>query len=179
MNSNATNVHTRRPPRKKKALADDPSSLRGSGSTKCPHPPQSHTSSQPVLDQRVPELLLDAISSVKAAIVSASARLPYGEARQAMAVDEQEQQELTRALREAAERHPAFFRQNKTEIEFCVAWAAVHAAQIDSLLILTDNTNTMEEPGCSPRGSLFVALLVLGPLLIFAVISIVQHLRRV
>jgi hypothetical protein len=113
MNANAKNFHTKRPARKKKPLAAGPSSLRGSGSTQCPHHSQSHQSGQPVLDQRVPELLLDAISSVKAAVVSASVRLPYGEVQQAMAVNEQERQELTRALQEAAERHPRFSDRTK------------------------------------------------------------------
>jgi hypothetical protein len=166
--------------RKKKPLQGRPNPVFENHENKWPsNQAQQHPERRPLLDDRVPAMLIDAISSVNAAIGSASVRVPYSEARQAMALNEQEKHKLTRAIQGVAEKHPPFFAQNKEAIEFCVAWAAVQAAHIDNFLTLTDNTNAVQEPGCSSREALLGVLLVLGPLLIFAGISIVQHLRRV
>lgn len=139
-------------------------------------------SSQPrqeqiVLDERVPGLLLDAISSVNAATASAIMGLPYSEARQAAAPNEEEKRELTCAVREVAEKHPEFFKQNKVAIEFGVAWAAVHAKHFDNLL--TRCSDTLEESACLPLQVLVLVAVVLAPLLILVVVAIAQDARRV
>lgn len=130
-----------------------------------------------VLDERVPALLLDAMSSVNAAITSAITSLPYTEARLAAATDDGEKCELTHAIQEVAEKHPKFFKQNRAPIEFGVAWAAVHAKHFDNLLARGDGT--VEELACSPLQAFLLMAVILAPLLIFAFVSITQHARRV
>lgn len=130
-----------------------------------------------VLDQRLPTMFFDAISSVSAAIASAIATLPYIEARQAMAVDEEETCELTRVIQEVAKKNPAFFKENEAAIEFSVVWAAVHAAHFDNFFAEADSG--VEKSACSPREAFFLAAMIIAPLLILAVVSIVHHTRRV
>ncbi len=181
MNTKAKEFRAKRLGRKKRPFTAGVDSLSASSERRRRHSNQSQPDPerQPALDERVPALLLDAISSVQAVIASASMRLPYGEVRQSTAVSEEQKRQLTHAIREVAEKYPAFFTQNKAAIDFSVAWAAVHAAHFDNLFALTDRTNTGEEPCCSRGDALLAGLLVLGPLLIFAVVSIVHHLRRV
>jgi hypothetical protein len=129
-----------------------------------------------VLDERVPVLLLDAISSVNAAIVSAIVRLPYIEVRQAIAADDEQKRELTLAIQGVAEKYRCVFTENKAAIEFGVAWAGVHAAHFDNFLARPDGPE--EQPALLLSEALFLAALVLAPLLILVVVSIVQNTRR-
>jgi hypothetical protein len=142
---------------------------------------QSHPvpEKNPVLDERVPTLLIGAIRSVTAAIASANMKLTYREAHQAMAVNFEEKRELTNAIQEIVDKHPAFFTENKAAIEFGIDWAGLHGAKFDIIFAITDDANTVERAALSPGEALFVALLVFAPLAIFAVVSLVQHLRRV
>ena len=181
MNANVKRARAEGRLRKKKPTTTSsrsPSSIRR-GTPKCSNQPHPQIERGPVLDERVSTMLLEAISSVNAAIASANTKLTYAEARQAMAVDEEEKRELTSAVQEIVNKHSAFFSENKAAIELCVAWAAVHAAHVDNFSALADSTNTVKEAACSPGEAFLVALLVLGPLAIFAVVSIVRHLRRV
>jgi hypothetical protein len=162
----------KKPPTKQPRL---PSAISGSRRQRSSHS-QPQPGGRPVLDERVPTLVLDVISSIGAAIASASMRVPYSEARQAMASNEDEKCELTRAVVEVAEKHYAFFKQNKAVIELGVVWAAVHVRHFDNFFARVDGA--VEEPVCSPRDALFFAAVALAPLLIFAFVSIVQHSRR-
>jgi len=140
----------------------------------CQSHPQPERS--PLLDERVPALLIDATESVTAAIASATTKLSYREAHQAMAVNCEKKRELIGAIQELVDKHRTFFTVNKAVIEFGVAWAGVHAAHIDKFFAGTDRE--AEQPALLPSEALFLVIVVLAPLLIFAVVSIVQHTRR-
>jgi len=171
---------TRTAQRRRKELpakGPHPTSATGRGRRPRPTESQALTGGQPVLDERVTTLVLDVISSLGAAIASASTRMPYAEARQALASNQDEKYEFTRAVMEVVEKHHAFFEHNRGVIELSVVWASVHASHYDNLFAGVDRTT--EDRACSPREALFFAAVVLAPLLILAVISILQNTRRV
>src|SRR5215471_2267445 len=84
----------------------------------CQSHPQPERS--PLLDERVPALLIDATESVTAAIASATTKLSYREAHQAMAVNCEKKRELIGAIQELVDKHRTFFTVNKAVIEFGV-----------------------------------------------------------
>jgi hypothetical protein len=142
---------------------------------------------RPSLDGRIPGLLFDSLASVQAAIVSASKGVPYRTFRQAMALDQQEKHELTSAAQAVAVKHPAFFAQHKDALEFATVLTAINAAHMDhlfSLLGQSDDSPAQAEPippvehVCSAREALGMALIVLAPLGLFALVLLIQHLRR-
>ena len=142
---------------------------------------------RPVLDERVPGLIFDSLATVQAAIVSASKEMPYRALRQAMALGEQEKHELTSAAQAVAAQYPAFFSQHKDGLEFVAGLMAINAAKIDHLLSLIDQSDgspVRAESGpsgehvCSARVALGIALIVLAPLGLLAVVLIAEHLRR-
>src|SRR5262249_51490660 len=74
-----------------------------------------------VLDDRTLTMLLDAISSVSAAIVSATEGLPYIEARKEIAPNEEEKLPVSRAIKRVASQYESFFTENKVILEFGIA----------------------------------------------------------
>jgi hypothetical protein len=142
---------------------------------------------RPSLDGRIPGLLFDSLASVQAAIMSASKGLSYRTLRQAMTLGEQEKNELTSAAQAVAAKHPAFFAQHKDALEFVIALTAFNAAHMDhlfSLLGQSDDSPAQAKPVppgehvCSAREALGMALIVLAPLGLFALVLLIQHLRR-
>ncbi len=168
------------PTRKK---TQSPKSARASGKqygSKRSHPQPEE---RPILDERVPGLLFDSLASVQAAIVSASKELPYRALRQAMAIGEQEKRELTRAAQAVAAKHAAFLSQHKDALEFVVGLTAINAAQMDQLLLLIDQSDGSPGPAescpsgehvCSAREALAIAVIVLAPLALLALILILK-----
>jgi hypothetical protein len=130
----------------------------------------------PVFDERASTMFLDAFTSVNAIIASAIAGLPYVDARRAMAMDAEDKRELSLAMHAVAEKYAPFFTKHKVALDFGIAWAGIHAAHIDNLFTRADSS--VEQPPFKPSETLFLVALILTPLLIFAVISIVQHTRR-
>jgi hypothetical protein len=148
---------------------------------------RSLSEERPILDERVPGLLFDSLATVQAALVSASKEMPYVALRQAMALGEQEKRELTSAAQAVAAKYPTFFSQHKDGLEFVAALMAINAAKIDQLLTLIDQLNgplLAAEPGpsegqvCSARAALGIAVIVLAPPWLLAVVLILEHLRR-
>jgi hypothetical protein len=148
---------------------------------------RSQSEDRPVLDERVPGLLFDSLTTAQAALVSASKEMPYTALRQAMAISEPEKRELTIAAQTAAGKYPDFFSQHKDGIEFGVAFMAINAAKIDQLLSLIDQSDNSPIPAdsgpfgehvCSAREALGIALIILAPLWLLALVLIVEHLRR-
>ncbi len=140
-----------------------------------------------LLDERVLGLLFDSLTTVQAAVVSATEGMPYRTLRQAMALGEQEKHELTRATQAAVAKHPAFFLKHKNALEFATVFTAINAAHMDHLLSLVgqgdDSTapaaaETLGEHVCSPREAVAIALVVLAPLGICALVLLIQRLRR-
>jgi hypothetical protein len=149
--------------------------------------PRPEPEERPILDDRVPALLFEALASVQAAIVSASQRVPYGVLRQTVAIAEEEKRELARAAQKVVAKHADFFVQHKDALEFVTALMAVNSTRMDYLLSAIDQSVASAEPiGCeSPGGhvcsageALGIALIVLAPLGLLAVVLIVEHLRR-
>lgn len=128
------------------------------------------------MDDRTLTMLLDAISSVSAAIVSATVGLPYIEARKTMAPNDEEKLRVSCAVREVADLYESFFTENKIALEFGITWAGVQAAHFDNFFTRTDST--AGQSPLRPSQALFLAIIVLAPLLIFAVVSIVQYTKR-
>jgi hypothetical protein len=142
---------------------------------------------RPILDERVLGLLFDSLTSVQAAIVSATEGMPYGGLRQAMALGEQEKRELTRATQAVVAKHPAFFLKHKSALEFATVLTAINAAHMDHLLLLIDQVDGLPAPAaaemlgqhvCSASEALAIALIVLAPSGIFALVLFIQRLRR-
>jgi|HubBroStandDraft_6_1064221.scaffolds.fasta_scaffold260399_2 hypothetical protein len=147
----------------------------------------SQSEERPILDERVPGLIFDSLATVQAALVSASKEMPYGALRQAMALGEQEKRELTSAAHAVAAKYPAFFSKHKDGLEFVAALMAINAAKIDQLFSLIDHLNgplLAAEPSaseghvCSAPAALGIALIVLAPLWLLAVVLILEHIRR-
>jgi hypothetical protein len=147
--------------------------------------PQSEGCS--ILDERIPGLLFESLASVQAAAVSASQGIPYRALRRAMALESNEKSELTHAAQAVAAKHPAFFSQHKDALEFVAVLMAINAAQMEHLLSLMDQFDGSPAPSapgpmgnhiCSVREALGIALIVLAPLGLLALVLLVQHLRR-
>ncbi len=139
------------------------------------------------LDERILGLLWDSLTRVQAAIVSASKGLPYAALRQAMALGQQEKNELTSASQAVAAKYPAFFAEHKDVIEFVAVLTAFKAVQMDHLLLLlgqSDRSPVPAESGpsgehvCSAREALAIAFIVLAPLGLLALVLLIQHWRR-
>ena len=141
---------------------------------------------RPILDERIPGLLSDSLTSVQAAIMSASEGLSYRTLRQAMTLGEQEKNELTSAAQAVAAKHPAFFAQHKDALELVIALTAFNAAHMDHLFSLLGQSDDSPAPKpvppgehvCSAHEALGMALIVLAPLGLFALVLLIQHLRR-
>jgi hypothetical protein len=142
---------------------------------------------RPILDARIPGLLSDSLTSVQAAIMSASKGLPYKALRQAMAIGEEEKHELTSAAQAAVAKYPAFFAEHKDAVEVVTVLMAINAAHMDhmfSLLGQSDGSPALAQPGplgehvCSAREALGMALIVLAPLGLLALVLLIQHWRR-
>lgn len=144
------------------------------------------------LDERIPGLLLDSLTTVQTAILSATERTPYRVLRQAIAISEAEKSELTTAAQAVAAKHPDFFCEHKDALEFALALTALTAMKFDHLLTAMDQSLT-DEPNlspamardevsgqhiCSAREALAIALVVLAPLAILALALLIPHLRR-
>jgi len=130
----------------------------------------------PVFDERAFTVFLDAFTTVNAAIASAIAGLPYIDARRAMAMDAEDKHELSLAMHAVAEKYAPFVTKHNAALDFGIAWAGIHAAHVDNLF--TRPESSAEQPAFKPSETLFLVALILTPLLIFTVISIVQHTRR-
>ena len=142
---------------------------------------------RPILDECVPGLLFDSLASVQAAIVSASKKVPHRTLRQAMAIDEQEKRELTRAAQAVAAKHAAFFSKHRDALEFVTVLTAINAAQMDHMLSLIDQSDGPPAPAesgpsgehvCSAREALVIAFIVLAPLALLALILILERRRK-
>ena len=142
---------------------------------------------RPILDEGVLGLLFDSLTSVQAAVVSATEGMPYRTLRQAMALGEQEKHELTRATQAVVAKHPAFFLEHKNALEFATVFMAINAAHMDHLLSLISQSDGAPTPAaaetlgqhvCSASEAVAVALIVLAPLGVFALVLLIQRLRR-
>ena len=140
---------------------------------------------EPILDGRFLGLLFDSLATVQATLVSASKDVPYTALRPTVAIGEQEKAELIRAVQAVIVKHQAFFAHHKDALEFVTAVTAVNAAQMDHLLLALDHSvgsPSPTDPGplgghiCSAREAVGIALIVLAPLGLFAVVLIVKHL---
>lgn len=94
---------------------------------------------------------------------------------------------MTSAAQAVAVKHPAFFAQHKDALEFATVLTAINAAHVDhlfSLLGQSDDSPAQAKPVppveqvCSAREALGMALIVLAPLGLFALVLLIQHLRR-
>lgn len=135
---------------------------------------------RPVLDERVPGLLLDSLASVQAALASACTAVPYSDIRNALAVTDDEKRELTSMALSIAAEHPAFFSQHRDVLEFAVVWAGMHAVRVDHLFALGDEqpeTGARNERACTGREAVFFALVILAPLLIFVFVQALKFRR--
>jgi hypothetical protein len=142
--------------------------------------PPARQSRRPVLDERVPGLLLDSLASVQAALASAPTGLSYSDMRKAAAIAEDEKRELTSAALSMAAEHPAFFSQHRDVLEFAVVWAGMHAARVDHLFALRDakrETGAPNEHACTGREAVLFTVVILAPLLIFILFQVLQSRR--
>lgn len=154
----------------------------------CSQPPDSKPSQclpdeRPMLDERLPGLLLDALTPVAAAIASAATGMDYREARQAMAMGAEEKLQLSQALEQVAAKHATFVLAHGPLVEFAAVFSAVNAAHADHLLSLAKQTEGLDtETGspqaCSKREAILVALLVLAPFVIAAIVLIVKGRKQ-
>jgi hypothetical protein len=140
-----------------------------------------------ILDERIPGLLSDSLTSVQAAIMSASEGLPYRTVRQAMALGQEEKNELTSAVQAVVAKYPAFFAPHKDAFEFATVLTAINAAHMDHLFLLLGQSDTPPGPAepdppaehvCSTREALGMALIVLAPLGLLILVLLIQHWRK-
>lgn len=169
----------------KKAARTKSAHARGKQDGSEPSRPQPEAHSN--LDERIPGLLWDSLTRVQAAIMGASKGIPYEALRQTMVLGKEERNELTSAAQAVAAKYPAFFAEHKDLIEFVTVFMAFKAAQMDHLLSLlgqSDASPAPAEPGppkdhvCSAREALAIALIILAPLGLLALVLLIQHLRR-
>jgi hypothetical protein len=104
-----------------------------------------------------------------------------------MALGQQEKHELTSAAQAVAAKHSAFFAQHKDAVEFATVLTVINAAHMDhmfSLLGQSDGSPALAQPGppgehvCSAREAMGMALIVLAPLGLLALVLVIQHWRR-
>ncbi len=155
-----------------------------SGTRQRSHP---QPEARPILDERVLGLLFDSLTSVQAAVVSATEGMPYRTLRQGIALGEQEKHELTRATQAVVAKHPTFFLEHKNALEFATVFTAINTAHMDHLLSLVGQADgspapvaaeTLEGHVCSASEAVAVALIVLAPLGVLALVLLIQRLRR-
>ena len=134
-----------------------------------------------VLDSRLPGLFLDALTPVEAAIASAATRLPYVAMRSVVSLDEDRRGEILNATQAVVAKHPDFFAEHRSEIEFFVSLTAVTAAQVDHLVTLVDTeqagSKQLAKP-CSAVEALAIALFVFAPLALFALILVLKRREK-
>jgi hypothetical protein len=133
----------------------------------------------PVLDERIPSLLLDSLLLVQSAIASATTGVPYGVMRQAMASSEEEKRDLTRAVQAAAAKHSEFFTQHREVIEFAAIWTAIHAQKVNAVCAAFDamqaESGQLGGKVCSIREALVDAVIILAPLVLLTIVVILQR----
>ena len=144
---------------------------------------QARGDARPLLDERLPGLLLDSFAPVEAAIVSAATGIGYGEARQAVTIGEDEKLQFSHALAQLASKHASFVAAHEPLFEFVAVFSAVNAAHVDHAFTLAKNSEgagvEAEPPqptdqACSKREALVAALVVLAPLVIAVIALIVK-----
>lgn len=126
-----------------------------------------------ILDDRLPGLLLDALTPVETAVLSAVSGVPYCTIRTIVNVDEIRKREICAAVQAVVTKHREVFAEYHGVLEFIVPFMAVTASQADCFLILADasrNESAMSAEPCSPRKALIIALIVLGPLALFGLV---------
>lgn len=152
-----------------------------------PQPSRAQFEERPILDERVPGLIFDSLATVQAAIISASKEIPYRALRQAVAIAEQEKHELTSAAQAVAAKHSAFFSQHRDALELVASLMAINAAQMDHLLSLIDQSDGLPAPAelgpseehvCPAREALGIAVVVLAPLALLALILILKRRKK-
>jgi hypothetical protein len=107
--------------------------------------------------------------------------------RQAMALGEQQKRELTSAAQAVADKHAAFFSQHKDGLELVAGLMAISAAKIDHVLSLVVQSDGLPAPAergpseehvCSAREALGIAVVVLAPLALLALILILKRRKK-
>jgi hypothetical protein len=134
-----------------------------------------------VLDYRLPGLFLDALAPVEAAIASAATGVPYVAMRSAMCVDQDHRREVLRAAQAVAAKHPDFFAEHGSELEFFVPLMAVSAAQMEHLLMLVDTEQAGSErpvKPCSAAEALVIGFIVLAPLALLTLILVLKWRKK-
>jgi hypothetical protein len=138
-----------------------------------------HRRPRPVLDERLPGLLFEALATVQAVFASANTEGPYTEVRQAIALNEEEKCELACAVQAAAAKHSEFFTQHREVIEVATIWTAIHAQKVNAVYATFDamQAESGQAGGkvCSTREALVDALIILAPLVLLAFVVILQR----
>jgi len=144
---------------------------------------QNRAKDLPLLDERLPGLVLDSLVPVEAAIVSAATGIGYREARQAVMIGADEKLHLSFALEQFAAKHSSFVRAHEPLFEFVTVFSAVNAAHVDHVFTLAKNSECSDaraetapptSDACSKREALVAALVVLAPLVIAVIALIVK-----
>ncbi len=133
--------------------------------------PHQAVQGSPVLDERLPGLLLDALAPIEAAIASAMTGAPYTIVRGAMDLGEDHRSKLLHAAQAAVAAHSDGFAEHRSAIEFVLGLTAINAGQMDTLLTLLDAEQVgAGQPAkpCSTRDAAVIGLIVLAPVLLLA-----------
>ncbi len=113
-------------------------------------------------DERLCSLALDTFARVQAVLTSCLVPMPYGAARAAMDFSKEERAELTEAAQEVMRTHADFVEEHRNGIALGVAFAAIHVARLDKVMLVAGEDHTP-----SPRDAVVNLVILLSPLLAF------------
>jgi hypothetical protein len=123
------------------------------------------------LDERLPSLLLDALAPVEAAIASVATQASYAAMLSAVNIDQDRRHEILRATEAVVAKHPGFFAEYRSELEFLVPLMAINATQVGHVFMQQAGSRQLVKP-CSAAEALVIGLMVFAPLALLALIFV-------
>ncbi len=125
----------------------------------------------PAADERWCDLALDTFARAQAVIASCLVPMPYGAARTAMDFTKDEKAELTLVAQDALTAHADYVEEHRDGIALGVAFAAIHVARLDKLMLGAGEDHTP-----SPRDAVVNLLILFSPLLVLLGLCTLMHL---
>ena len=125
----------------------------------------------PAVDERLCNLALDTFARAQAVIASCLVPMPYGAARAAMDFSKEEKAELTLGAQDVLTAHADYVKEHRDGIALGVAFAAIHVARLDKLMLLAGEDHTP-----SPRDAVVSLLILFSPVLAVFGLCALMHL---
>jgi hypothetical protein len=116
----------------------------------------------PAADEHLCNLALDTVARAQAVIASCLVPMPYGAARTAMDFSKEEKAELTLVAQDVLTAHADYVEEHRDGIALGVAFAAIHVARLDKLMLLAGEDHTP-----SPRDAVVNLVILFSPFLLF------------